>query len=47
VDNITKVLLAVCAIGLASALVLNGRQTASIVTAGGNAFSNSLKAAGA
>lgn len=46
-DNVTKVLLAICGIGLASALVLNGRQTASVITAGGTAFSKSLTAAGA
>ena len=46
-DNVTKVLLAICTIGLVSALVMNGRQTANIVTAGGKAFSGSLTAAGA
>jgi hypothetical protein len=44
-DNITKVLLAIVTVGLVATLVVNGANTAKVVTAGGSAFSNSLTAA--
>jgi len=44
-DDITKVLLAIVSLGLAATLVVNGANTAKVVTAGGQAFSGSLTAA--
>jgi hypothetical protein len=41
-NTITKVLVGIVAIGLVTALVLPGRQTASVLQAGGQAFSGAL-----
>jgi hypothetical protein len=45
VDNITKVLLAITTIGLVATVVVNGSQSAQVVSSLGNAFSTSLTAA--
>jgi hypothetical protein len=44
-DNITKVLLAITTIGLVATVVVNGTQSAQVVSSLGNAFSTSLTAA--
>ena len=41
-NTLTKVLVGIVTIGLVTALVLPGRQTAQVLTAGGSAFSNAL-----
>lgn len=43
--TIEKVALGIVAIGLATTLLLPGRQTASVITASGNAFSGALRTA--
>jgi hypothetical protein len=44
-DNITKVLLSVTTVALVATLVVNGANTAKVVSAAGGAFTNSLSAA--
>jgi PRD1 phage membrane DNA delivery len=44
-NNITKVLTAIVGVALVTALVLPGRQTAQVLNAAGNVFSNSLNTA--
>lgn len=44
-DDITKVLLAIVTVGLVATLVVNGANTAKVVTSTGSAFSSSLTAA--
>jgi hypothetical protein len=44
-DNITKVLLSITTVALVATLVVNGTNTAKVVSAGGSAFSSSLSAA--
>lgn len=44
-DNITKVLLAVTTVALVATVVVNGANSAKVVSAAGSAFSNSLSAA--
>jgi hypothetical protein len=44
-DNITKVLLAITSVALASVIVVNGVNSAKVVSAAGSAFSGSLSAA--
>ena len=44
-DNITKVLLAVTTVALVSVIVVNGVNSAKVVTALGSAYSGSLAAA--
>lgn len=44
-DNVTKVALAITTIALVATLVVNGTGTASVLRAGGSAFTNSLSAA--
>lgn len=44
-DNITKIALAIVSLGLAATLVVNGSNTAKVVTSAGSAFSNSITAA--
>ena len=41
-DNVTKVLTAIVGVAMVTALVLPGRQTASVLTAAGGVFNNSL-----
>jgi hypothetical protein len=43
--DLTKVALAIVTLGLAATLVVNGPNTAKVVTATGGAFSNSITAA--
>ena len=43
--DLTKVLLAITTIGLAATLVVNGPNTAKVVTSAGGVFTNSLTAA--
>jgi hypothetical protein len=45
VDNITKVLLAITTVALVATVVVNGKNSASVVSAAGGAFTNSLSAA--
>jgi hypothetical protein len=45
VDNITKVLLAVVTVALVATVVVNGANSAKVVSAAGGAFTNSLTAA--
>jgi hypothetical protein len=45
VDNITKIALSITTIALVATLVVNGSGTAKVITAGGSAFSNSIRAA--
>lgn len=44
-DSVTRVALAVVTVALVATLVVNGANTAKVITAGGSAFSNSLTAA--
>ena len=44
-DSITKVLLAVTTVALAATVVVNGANSAKVVSAGLGGFSNSLSAA--
>ena len=44
-DDITKVMLAIVSVALVATLVVNGTQTAQVITATGSAFSSSLGAA--
>ena len=44
-DNITKVLLSITTVALVATLVVNGANTAKVVSAGLGGFSNSLSAA--
>lgn len=44
-DNITKVLLAVTSVALMSVIVVNGANSAKVVSALGSAYSGSLTAA--
>lgn len=41
-STLQKVALAIVAVGAITALTMNGRQSAQVITAGGNAFSNAL-----
>jgi hypothetical protein len=41
-DNVTKVLTAIVGVAMITALVLPGRQTASVLAAGGTVFNNAL-----
>ncbi len=41
-SGVTKIAVAIVAVGLVTALVLPGRQTAQVLNAAGNVFSNSL-----
>jgi hypothetical protein len=43
--DLTKVLLAITTIGLAATLVVNGPNTAKVVTSAGSAFGGSITAA--
>jgi PRD1 phage membrane DNA delivery len=43
--DITKVLLAIVAVGLVATIVVNGQNTAKVVQTGFTGFSNSLTAA--
>ena len=43
--DITKVALAIVMLGLAATLVVNGPNTAKVVTAGSQGFANSITAA--
>jgi hypothetical protein len=43
--DLTSVALAIVTLGLAATLVVNGPNTAKVVTASGSAFSNSISAA--
>jgi F0F1-type ATP synthase assembly protein I len=45
VDNITKVLLAITTVALVATVVVNGKNSAAVVSAGLGGFSNSLSAA--
>lgn len=44
-DNITKVLLAITSVALLATLVVNGKNAATVISAAGGAFGNSLTAA--
>lgn len=44
-DNVTKVLLSITTVALAATLVVNGVNTARVISAASNGFSNSLSAA--
>jgi len=44
-DNITKIALAIVSLGLAATLVVNGANTAKVVTATTGGFSNAVTAA--
>lgn len=44
-DNITKVMLSITTVALVATLVVNGRNTASVISSAGKAFSSSLSAA--
>lgn len=43
--DLTKVLLAIVSLGMLATVVVNGNNTAKVITAGGKAFSGSLTAA--
>ena len=43
--DVTKIALAIVALGLAATLVVNGPNTAKVITAGTGGFSNSITAA--
>jgi hypothetical protein len=43
--TVEKVAMGIVGIALATTLILPGRQTAAVITAGGNVFSNALKTA--
>jgi hypothetical protein len=45
VNGVTKVALAIVTLGLVATLVVNGPNTAKVVTAGTTGFANSLQAA--
>jgi hypothetical protein len=45
VDNVTKVLLAIVTVALVATVVVNGANSAKVVSAAGGAFTNSLTAA--
>jgi hypothetical protein len=45
VDSVTKVALAIVTLGLVATLVVNGPNTAKVITAGTTGFANSLSAA--
>lgn len=45
VDGVFTLLGSIVLLAIVTTLVLPGRQTGSVVTAGGNAFTNSIKAA--
>jgi PRD1 phage membrane DNA delivery len=44
-DNITKVLLSITTVALVATVVVNGTNTAKVVSAASSGFSNSLAAA--
>lgn len=44
-DNITKIALAITTIALVATLVVNGQNTARVISSAGGAFSNALSAA--
>jgi Flp pilus assembly pilin Flp len=44
-DSVTKVLLAIVTVALVATVVVNGPNSAKVVTAAGGAFTNSLTAA--
>lgn len=44
-DGITKVALAIVSLGLVATLVVNGPNTAKVISAGTSGFSNSISAA--
>jgi len=44
-DSITKVALAIVTLGLVATLVVNGPNTAKVISAGTGGFANSLSAA--
>jgi hypothetical protein len=44
-DDITKVLLAITTVALVATVVVNGSQSASVISSLGNAYSGSLTAA--
>lgn len=44
-DTITKIAMGIVGIGMVTALVLPGRQTAQVLNAAGGVFSNSLNTA--
>jgi hypothetical protein len=44
-SNITKIAVAIVGVGMITALVLPGRQTAQVLTAGGNVLSGALNTA--
>jgi len=44
-DNLTKVLLSVTTVALVATVVVNGVNSAKVVSAAGSTFSNSLSAA--
>jgi len=44
-DSITKVALAITTVALVAVVVVNGKNSASLVTAGTSGFANSLSAA--
>jgi hypothetical protein len=44
-DSVTKVLLAIVTVALVATVVVNGANSAKVVTAAGGAFTNSLTAA--
>lgn len=44
-DNVTKVALAIVTVALVAVLVVNGKNTASVVTSATTGFANSLTAA--
>lgn len=41
-STIQKIALAIVGVGAITALTMNGRQSAAVLTAGGNVFSNAL-----
>jgi hypothetical protein len=45
VDSVTKVLLAIVTVALVATVVVNGANSAKVVSAAGGAFTNSLTAA--
>jgi hypothetical protein len=44
-DSITKIALAITTVALVGVIVVNGTQTAKVITAGTGGFANSLTAA--
>lgn len=44
-DSVTKVALAIVTLGLVATLVVNGPNTAKVITAGTSGFANSISAA--